>query len=216
MVTRVKICGLTRRSDVEAAIDCGASALGFVCYERSTRFVSVETLAHLTAGLPPFVVPVLLFVNASEAAIKERLHILPDALLQFHGDESPDECARSGRAYVRAISMDDEVRLLDCERRFSEARALLADTPSAGYGGSGRSFDWARIPAVRERGKPLVLAGGLNEGNVEAAVLAVRPFAVDVSSGVEEAPGVKNAARMARFVAAVRRADAQIAAAESV
>jgi phosphoribosylanthranilate isomerase len=149
--------------------------------------------------------PVLLFVNAGEEEVRAGLDAVPRALLQFHGDETRADCERFGQPYLRALRMAEGVDLLDCERQFASAMALLADAPTAGYGGSGVTFEWARLPSPR--GKPLVLAGGLNEANVAEAILRVRPYAVDIASGVETAPGVKSAELMRRFCAAVRAAD---------
>lgn len=205
--TRIKICGLTRVEDVAAAAAAGADAVGFVCYPRSPRFVEAARLRELACALPPFVTPVLLFVNATPEQVEAGLAQVPQALLQFHGDETAAFCARFGRPYLRAVSMAAGVALLDCEREFSSAMALLADAPAAGYGGSGKVFDWSRLPAPSQRRKPLVLAGGLNEANVTEAIASVRPCAVDVSGGVEQAPGIKSAERIERFCAAVRAAD---------
>lgn len=198
---------MTRAEDAVAAVDCGADAVGFVCYPRSPRFVEVGRLHELADVLPPFVTPVLLFVNAEAEHVRACLAQVPQALLQFHGDETRTECERFGRPYLRAVPMGQGVDLLDCERIFPSAIALLVDAPTAGYGGSGAVFDWARLPAPTQRTKPLVLAGGLNESNVMDAIVRVRPFAVDVSSGVESAPGIKDSARLRRFFAAVRAAD---------
>lgn len=205
--TRIKICGLTRGADVSAAVDCGADAVGFVCYERSPRHVACERLGELASALPPFVTPVLLFVNAAPARVEACLAEVPHALLQFHGDESAADCQRYGRPYVRAVRMVEGVDLLDCARVFRSAAALLADAPSAGYGGGGVAFDWRRLPGPSTRQMPLILAGGLDESNVTDAVVQVQPFAVDVSSGVEASPGIKSLQRMMRFCAAVRAAD---------
>lgn len=208
--TRIKICGITRAQDAAQAADCGADAVGFNCYERSPRYVDAARLAELAAALPPFVSPVLLFVNAAAAQVESALARVPNALLQFHGDESAADCERFGRPYLRAVRMDEGVDLLDFARLFGSATALLVDAPSAGFGGSGKVFDWSRLPPPSQRSKPLVLAGGLNEANVAAAIVQVRPLAVDVSSGVESAPGVKSAESLRRFCAAVRAADRQI------
>lgn len=204
---RIKICGLTRAEDVIAAAEAGADAVGFVCYPGSPRHVPADRLAALAASVPVFVTPVLLFVNAPADVVRAALVAVPHALLQFHGDESEAECRQYGRPYLRAIRMSDEVRLLDCERVFASARALLADAPASGYGGGGRTFDWSRIPPPRERGKPLVLAGGLDADNVDDAIAQVRPDAVDVSSGVEASKGIKDPARIRAFIAAVRAAE---------
>ena len=206
--TRVKICGLTRPYDVAAAGAAGSDALGFVCYPGSPRYVPVDHLEALVRLVPAYVTPVLLFVDARAGAVQAALAAVPNALLQFHGAESPEDCAAFSRPYVKAFGMSGRDALLDCEARFATAVALLADSPSAGHGGSGRVFDWTTIPGVRERRKPLVLAGGLNDQNVGTAVRAVRPYAVDVSSGVEVAKGVKSAEKIDRFIAAVRAADA--------
>ena len=205
MRTRIKICGLTREADVAAACAAGADAVGFNCYPGSPRHVAPQRLRQLAHELGPFTVPVLLFVNAAPDLVKAARDAVPAAVLQFHGDEQEPDCARYGAPYVRAVRMAEGVDLLDFERQFSSAAALLLDTPSGVYGGSGLAFDWSRIPARRT--KRVVLAGGLNSDNVTRAVQTVRPYAVDVSSGVEDAPGVKSAVRMYDFVDAVRRAD---------
>jgi phosphoribosylanthranilate isomerase len=207
---RIKICGLTRAEDVIAASQMGADALGFNCYPGSPRYVPVETLPALAAQTPAFVTPVLLFVNAPVEIVRAAISAVPHALLQFHGDETEADCCQYGRPYLRAIRMSDEVRLLDFERFFASALALLADAPAAGYGGGGKVFDWSRIPPPAERGKPLVLAGGLDAGNVGAAIEQVRPVAVDVSSGVEAAKGIKDPARIRAFIAAVRAAEQRL------
>jgi len=205
--TRVKICGITRVEDVLAAADCGADAVGFNCYGRSPRFVRPDRLRSLAAALPPFVTPVLVCVNAEPDHVQGCLAEVPRALLQFHGDETRAECERYGRPYLRALRMAEGVDLLDCERAFPSAIALLADAPAAGYGGGGTAFEWDRLPQAGQRGMPLILAGGLDDSNVAAAIARVRPYAVDVASGVEAAPGVKSVDRMRRFCAAVRAAD---------
>jgi len=208
MRTRIKICGLTREADVAAACSAGADAAGFVCYPKSPRYVDPHRLRALVRELGPFTVPVLLFVNASVDLVEAALEAVPRAVLQFHGDEHEADCNRYGAGYVRAVHMAEGVDLLDSARRFSSAAALLLDAPSDAYGGSGKTFDWSRIPDART-GR-VILAGGLNSDNVARAVLTVRPYAVDVSSGVEDAPGVKNAVLMRKFVVAVRRADQSI------
>ncbi len=205
--TRIKICGITRAEDVASAVAGGADAVGFNCYERSPRFVEVGRLRELARSLPPFVTPVLLFVNAPAGHVRACLAEVPGALLQFHGDERTAECERFQRPYLRAVHMGEGVDLLDFERSFCSAIALLADAPAVGFGGSGTVFDWARLPMSDRRTMPLVLAGGLNEANVSDAIARIHPFAVDVSSGVESAPGIKSAERMQRFCAAVRQAD---------
>jgi phosphoribosylanthranilate isomerase len=205
--TRIKICGLTQPQDVAAACALGVDAAGFVCYERSPRFVPPQRLASLAAGLPAFITPVLLFVNPPREQVEQALNAVPHALLQFHGSEPHRDCAAFGRAYLRAVAMAEGVDLLDWEKQYPTAAALLADAPSAAFGGSGRVFDWSRLPAPERRTRPLILAGGLDAFNVRAAIAAARPYGVDVSSGVEVEPGVKSEALMRAFVAAVRTAD---------
>jgi phosphoribosylanthranilate isomerase len=210
MRTRIKICGLARPQDVVAACRLDIDAAGFVCYEHSPRFVPPERLASLASELSPFVTPVLLFVNAARDQIERALQAVPHALLQFHGNESHRDCAQFGRPYVRAVAIAEGVDLLDSERQYPTASALLADAPSAAFGGSGRAFDWSSLPAVERRCRPLIVAGGLDASNVGAAIGATRPYGVDVSSGVEAERGVKSEALMREFVAAVRAADAGI------
>ena len=205
--TRIKICGLTRPRDVAAACRLNVDAVGFVCYEHSPRFVPAERLAALAGELAPFVTPVLLFVDAEPAQVERALEAVPHALLQFHGNESHRACGAFGRAYVRAVAIGEGVDLLDWEQRYPSALALLADAPSAAFGGSGRSFDWSQLPALGRRSRPLILAGGLDASNVADAIRAATPYGVDVSSGVEEERGVKSEKRMREFVAAVRAAD---------
>ncbi len=209
--TRIKICGLTREADLDAAVDAGADAIGFVLYPRSPRHVAPPRAAELAARLPAFVTPVLLFVNAEPGLVAEAVARVPHALLQFHGDETPAQCEAAGRPYIRAARMAPGLDLLDFGRRFASAHALLLDADSAAYGGSGEVFDWSRIP--RNVALPVVLSGGLNPANVTDGVQRVRPWAVDVSSGVEAAKGVKDAALMRRFCQAVHAADAALAAA---
>jgi phosphoribosylanthranilate isomerase len=211
--TRIKICGLTREADVAAAVEAGADAVGFVLYAKSPRHVSLARAAALARGLPPFVTPVCLFVNAGAADIAAACAAIPTALLQFHGSETPAECDATGRPYLRAVRMAPGLDLLDCAHRFPNAQALLLDAAVDGYGGGGKVFDWSLIPPdlsadIRSR---LVLSGGLNPANVIDGVLHARPFAVDVSSGVESAKGIKDAVLMRRFCELVREADARLA-----
>jgi phosphoribosylanthranilate isomerase len=207
--TRIKICGLTREGDVDAAVSAGADAVGFVFYARSPRAVTVERAAALAARLPAFVQPVGLFVNAAVADIEAACSAIPTLLLQFHGDETPAQCRASGRPYVRAARMAPGFDLLDFASLHADARALLLDAHVDSYGGAGKVFDWSLIPPSVPC--PLVLSGGLTPANVIDGVLQVRPWAVDVSSGVESAKGIKDAALIRRFCDAVREADARIA-----
>ena len=208
--TRIKICGLTREADVDDAVDAGADAIGLVLYEKSPRHVSIERAAALAARLPPFVMPVLLFVDASPSVLRRAVDTLPHALLQFHGEETPAQCVAAGRPYLRAARMAPGFDLLDFAARHADAHGLLLDTHVESYGGSGKVFDWSLIPPGVPL--PVVLSGGLNPANVTDGVLRVRPWAVDVSSGVESAKGIKNAALMRRFCKAVREADQRLAA----
>ncbi len=207
--TRIKICGLTREADVDAAVDAGADAVGFVFYPRSPRFVDVPRAAELARRLPPFITPVGLFVNATADDISRAVEAVPNLVLQFHGDESPEACRAAARPYLRAVRMAAGVDLLDFVACYPDARALLLDAHVEGYGGGGKVFDWSLIP--RNVRSPVVLSGGLHAGNVIDGVLQVRPWAVDVSSGVESAKGIKDAAAIHRFCEAVQEADARIA-----
>ena len=208
--TRIKICGLTREADVDAAVAAGADAIGFVLYPASARAVDAARAGVLARRLPPFVTPVLLFVNAGPAAIAAGVAAVPHALLQFHGDETPAQCDAAGRPYLRAARMAPGVDLLDFASRFPAATGLLLDAHVEGYGGGGKVFDWSLIPGgVRA---PVVLSGGLNPASVTDGIARVRPWAVDVSSGVEAGKGIKDAALMRRFCEAVRETDARLAA----
>ncbi len=211
--TRIKICGLTREADVDAAVQAGADAVGFVLYEKSSRHVSLARAAELARRLPAFVTPVALLVNASDAEVSAAMAALPLALLQFHGDETPQRCQAAGRPYLRAARMSEGFDLLDFATQFSNAQAILLDAHVEGYGGGGKVFDWSLIPANVP--SPVVLSGGLHAGNVTEGILQVRPWAVDVSSGVEAAKGIKDAVLIRRFCDAVREADARIAISET-
>ena len=215
--TRIKICGLTREADVDAAVRAGADAVGFVLYERSERHVAPERAGELARCLPPFVMPVLLFVNASPEHIARGCQAVPQALLQFHGDESPAECEAAGRPYLRAAriptgSKGGDFDLLKYAEDHRAAQAILLDALVEGYGGGGQSFDWTAFPwshPLLNASSRLVLSGGLTPANVTDGILRVRPWAVDVSSGVEVSKGIKDPAKLLAFVAAVRAADAQ-------
>lgn len=211
--TRIKICGLSRPEDVAAAVDAGADAVGFVFHPGSPRFVTPDAARVLAATLPPYVTPVGLFVNAAPATVAAAVAAMPALVLQFHGDETPEECAAAGRPYLRAARMAPGFDLLDFARRFSGAQGLLLDAHVEAYGGSGKVFDWSLVP----RGVPhrLVLSGGLHAGNVGSGIREIRPWAVDVSSGVESTRGVKDAAAIHAFCDAVREADLRIEASVS-
>ena len=207
--TRIKICGFTREADVEAAVNAGADAIGLNLYAPSSRSVTVQRAAELARLMPPFVTPVLLFVNASADLVAEAVAAIPHAVLQFHGDETPTQCESAQRAYIRAARMETGFDLLNFVTQYSNAQALLVDAHVDGYGGGGKVFDWSLIP--KNVPLPVVLSGGLHAGNVAAGVEQVRPWAVDVSSGVESAKGIKDALVMRQFCDAVRAADARIA-----
>jgi len=207
-MTRIKICGLTREQDVEAAVEAGADAIGFVFYAKSKRFVTPEQARALARLLPPFVTPVGLFVNATDAELQAGLDALPNMLIQFHGDETPADCDRVRRPYLRAAAMSPGFDLVDFSSRFSNAQAILLDAPVEGYGGGGKVFDWSLIPP--NAASHLVLSGGLNAANVGDGIARVRPWAVDVSSGVEVSKGIKSADLIHEFCRAVKRADAEL------
>jgi len=215
--TRIKICGLTREADVDAAVQAGADAIGFVLYGPSPRFVTPERAAELARRLPPFVTPVLLFVNATSAQVQAGLAAVPHALLQFHGDETPEACASAGRAFIRAARIPPCAAgvgfdLIKYAQDFAAAQAVLLDAHVEGYGGGGQSFDWTAFnwshPLLNASSR-LVLSGGLTPANVTDGIARVRPWAVDVSSGVEASKGIKDPDQMHAFAAAVRAADAQ-------
>ncbi len=209
--TRIKVCGLTREADVDAAVEAGADAIGFVLYDKSPRHVSAERAGVLARRLPPFVTPVVLLVNADADLRQRALDAVPSALLQFHGDETAAECAVASRPFLRAARMAPGLDLADFARQFAGAQALLVDAHVAGYGGGGQVFDWSLLPQPGELPLPLVLSGGLHAGNVGEGIRRVRPWAVDVSSGVEIGKGLKDVALMRQFCQAVRLADAAAA-----
>lgn len=209
-VPRVKICGITRVEDALAAANAGADAIGLVFYSRSPRFVTGKVAAEICASLPPFVTTVGLFVNAAPSEVAKVLSTVPLDLLQFHGDESPSECEGYGRPWMKAVRMKDDVDLYQFARDYSRATALLVDSYVPGVpGGTGEIFNWDRLPD--DLSLPLVLAGGLHPGNVADAVTQVRPWAVDVSGGVEldtvqgRQGGIKDAAKIRAFINSVKK-----------
>ena len=214
--TRTKICGLTRASDIDGAVAAGVDAIGLVFYAPSPRYVSPDHAAILIERVPAFVTTTGLFVNASLSEVEEVIHRAPVSLLQFHGDESPEQCAAIAaavnRPFIRAMRIGPAATaedLLKYEAVYRSTGALFAglllDTLVDNFGGSGKVFDWSLIP--KELAPRVVLSGGLSVHNVTDAVTRVRPFAVDVSSGVESAKGIKDAAAMSEFIDAVRAAD---------
>ena len=208
--TRIKICGITRPEDALAAATEGADAIGLVFFESSPRNVDIEQACAIVDVLPPFVTRVGLFVDANPEQIRLAQEKAGLDLLQFHGDESPEDCEGYNKPYIKAIRMEDGVDLLAEAKRFSSASGLLLDTYQVGVpGGTGESFDWSRVSQKLqlEMGKPIILAGGLGSANVGDAIFTMQPYAVDVSGGVEHEKGVKDHAKMAAFTEAVRAAD---------
>ncbi len=199
MAVRVKICGITRLEDALFAVNAGADALGFVFYEKSPRHVSAVQAAGICRALPPFVTRVGLFVDASAEFVQSVLKIIPLDLLQFHGDETPAYCAQFGKAYLKAVRVTAVTDLLKYAADFAAASGLLMDAYVPGVpGGTGETFDWKLIPANLP--KPVVLSGGLTPENVASAIQQTRPWAVDVSSGVESAKGIKDQHKIAQFI----------------
>jgi phosphoribosylanthranilate isomerase len=218
--TRIKICGLTREQDVQAAVAAGADALGFVFYPKSPRYVTPQQAAGLLAKVPPFITTVGLFVNVEPGQLQEIVAQAPVSLLQFHGDETVEQCAALAQAvnrpFIRAMrigSATTAADLLEYAQAYRDSSSgshlfagLLLDTLVEAYGGSGKVFDWSLIP--KELAPQVVLSGGLSVHNATDAVKRVRPFAVDISSGVEQDKGIKDAAKIRAFIDAIRQADA--------
>ena len=207
--TRIKICGITREEDLATAVVAGADALGFVFYAPSPRYVTPQRAAQLMSNVPAFVTRVGLFVNESAEQVGAALAQAPLDLLQFHGDEDAAFCSQFGRPWIKAARVRPGFDLLEYASTFagtSGVSGLLLDADVEGYGGGGRTFDWSLIP--QSLPLPVILSGGLNPGNVAEAIRAVRPWAVDVSSGVEAARGIKDAQKITEFIAGVRDADA--------
>lgn len=207
MRTRIKICGLTRHEDVTAAVTAGADAIGFVFYPPSPRRLEQDHAAALAAAVPPFVTKVGLFVNESPAVVNKILAGVALDLLQFHGEEDEAYCCSFGRPYIKAARVRPGLDLVEFARSYPSATGLLLDSYVEGYGGKGEMFDWSVIPSRLPL--PMILSGGLHSGIVAAAVCQLQPWAVDVSSGVESGKGIKDAAKIAAFVAAVKHADSQ-------
>lgn len=201
MNTRIKICGITRVEDLINVANAGADAIGLVFYPPSPRNVSILQAVELLQHLPPFVTVVGLFVNATADTVREVMARVNLDVLQFHGDESPEYCEQFGKPYLKAIRVKAGVDLQQCAARFHHAQGLLLDAYVEGiHGGTGASFDWALIP--KDLPLPVILSGGLDDQNVAAAIQQVQPYAVDVSSGVEMAKGIKDSAKVAGFIRA--------------
>jgi len=207
MRTRVKICGITRIEDALAAVHAGADAIGLVFYAASPRYVALPQARAICRALPPFVSVVGLFVNAARTEVDTVLEAVPVDLLQFHGQETAGDCSGFSRPYIKAIGMQPGLDPLTIMAAHPQASGFLLDTwqPDS-HGGGGVGFDWSQVPANGDR--PWVLAGGLTAENVAAAVTQLQPFAVDVSSGVEERKGIKSAAKIEAFIRGVERGDA--------
>ena len=196
---RIKICGITRPEDAVAAAASGADAIGLVFYPGSPRCIDTDTAAAIISVLPPFISKVGLFVNQNESEIKSILNLVPLDYLQFHGEESPEECGRYDKPYLKSIKMDEKVNLISAVERYHGSSCLLLDTYVEGIaGGTGQTFDWTKIPVSLN--KPIILAGGLTPDNVKTAITRVRPYGVDISSGVEKSKGIKDPDRMAAFI----------------
>ncbi len=199
MRVRVKICGITRVEDALNAVEHGADAIGLVFYEPSPRNVEILQAIEISNKIPAFVTVVGLFVNAEPDFVREVISQVKLDLLQFHGDETPQECASYGLPFIKAIRVKSDTNLVQCAKDFSASKALLLDTFTDGVaGGTGHVFDWNLIPAALD--KPIILAGGLNAQNVAQAINQVKPYAVDVSGGVEMSKGIKDAAKIAAFM----------------
>ena len=206
MATAVKICGITCVEDALACAHAGAHAIGLIFYAGSPRQVSHDVARRVVDALPPFITPVALFVDADPMDVERVIGEVKPQLLQFHGDETPEFCARFGLPYIKAAKVRRGMDLIQYARRYTNAKGLLLDAFVQGsHGGTGATFDWALIPDQFPR--PLILAGGLHSENVADAIRRVRPWAVDVSSGVEAAKGIKDAAKIAAFIRGVRNAD---------
>lgn len=202
MRTRIKICGITREEDAMSAAELGADAVGLVFYPPSPRCVSIPQALAISNALPPFVNIVALFVNPTKAEVTQVVSSLRVDLLQFHGDEEERACVQYGLPYLKAIRVKSDTNLIQYEQLYPTAKALLLDTYSDhAFGGTGETFDWAVIP--KKMSKPIILAGGLSVDNVAKAVLQVRPYAVDVSGGVELSKGIKDPVKIAKFISAV-------------
>lgn len=205
MRTRVKICGVTSIADALMCAGMGADAIGLNFYPKSPRFLRLDAARLIRECLPPFVATVALFVNAERIEVERILRELRPSFLQFHGEETPAFCGSFGVPYIKVCRMGPGVDLLEYLRPFNAAAAWLADAFVAQFGGAGQEFDWTLLPSDLPR--PLILSGGLTPGNAGEAVRRVRPWAVDVCSGVESAKGIKDPAKIASFIAKVRDAD---------
>lgn len=205
MAVRSKICGITRVEDALLAVEAGADAIGLVFYEKSPRAVGLEQARAILQALPPFVTTVGLFVDMPRGELQQLLQQLPLDLLQFHGNEAPTDCEEYGRPYIKALRVRPGQDVLQAMAPYRSARGILLDTYVEGVpGGTGAAFDWSLVP--HDSGVPIILAGGLDADNVGTAIAQVRPYAVDVSGGVEATKGIKDATKIRAFIEAVKRA----------
>lgn len=204
MHTRIKICGIKHLNDAQKAVECGADAIGLIFVEKSPRYVSLTEARVIAESMPPFVTVVGLFMNASAETVREALKVVPLNLLQFHGEESPEFCDQFEMPYIKVLRMRDNANVVAFAQDYPNAAGILLDSyhKDAG-GGTGQSFDWDLIPD--DVPLPLILAGGLNSENVASAIEAVKPYAVDVSSGVESEPAVKDHKKIEQFIKEVQR-----------
>ena len=202
MRTRTKICGITRIQDAMAAAENGVDAIGLVFYPDSPRYVTIKQAAEIRHALPPFVSVVALFVNPSQDEVNAVLESVQIDILQFHGDEDEATCMQYGLPYLKALRVKPDTNLIQYAQLYLSAKALLLDTyTDNAFGGTGQTFDWRMIP--KDLPKPIILAGGLSVENVSEAIHQVRPYAVDVSGGVEQGKGIKDPVKIAKFIAAV-------------
>jgi phosphoribosylanthranilate isomerase len=205
MRTRVKICGITRPEDALVAADLGADAIGLVFYPKSPRYVEASLAEEIISVIPPFMTTVALFLDARQDFIQQVLNTVPVDLLQFHGDECPADCGTFGRPYIKAIGMKGGVNAQAYADTYPDAQGFLLDSHAVGEaGGTGQRFDWASVPKLS---KPVILAGGLRPENAAEAVNLARPYALDISSGVESSPGLKDKDMMQEFISEVKKAD---------
>ena len=202
MTTKIKICGLTQAAVAKALSDYPVDAIGLVFYQPSPRFVDLKNAQAIVMALPPFINRVALFVNAQPSYIDQVLNHVAIDTVQFHGNETPEQCLLYQMPFIKAVAVDSDCQLEKIAEDYHQASALLLDTPTPGYGGSGSVFDWGLIPDIT--GLPIILAGGLNAANVAAALSVVKPYAVDVSSGVESEKGIKDVSKINAFVQAVK------------
>lgn len=198
MRTRIKICGIKHKEDALKAIECGADAIGLIFVEKSPRYVSLTDARVIAESMPPFVMVVGLFMNASADTVREALKVVPLNLLQFHGEEKPAFCDQFEMPYIKVLRMRENVNVIAFAQEYPNASGILLDTYSKAGGGSGQTFDWNLIPD--DVPLPLILAGGLNPENVASAVETVKPYAVDVSSGVESEPAIKDHQKIEQFI----------------